>query len=212
MPPAYRWAVFTGIVREVGTVEAVETREGGARLTVRAPRTAAGTQTGDSVAVNGVCLTATAPPRADGALAFDAVPETLSRSTLGRLAAGARVNLEPALRAGDALGGHIVQGHVDGLARVTALEPEGDGARLTADLPPPLARLCVEKGSIALDGVSLTIAELGPGPGMIAVALVPHTLAETTLGRLAPGDEVNVEADILAKHVARLLETRNGAA
>jgi riboflavin synthase len=201
--------VFTGIVREVGTVDAVEMYEGSARLTVRAPRTAAATQAGDSVAVNGVCLTATAPPGADGALAFDAVPETLSRSTLGRLAAGDRVNLEPALRAGDPLGGHIVQGHVDGLARVTALEPEGDGARLIAEVPPPLARLCVEKGSIALDGVSLTIAELGPGPGTIAVALVPHTLAETTLGRLAPGDDVNVEADILAKHVERLLEARD---
>jgi len=212
VPPAYRWAVFTGIVREVGTVEAVETREGGARLTVRAPRTAAGAQAGDSVAVNGVCLTATAPPGADGALAFDAVPETLSRSTLGRLAAGDPVNLEPALRAGDPLGGHVVQGHVDGLARVTTLEPEGDGVRLTAEVPPRLARLCVEKGSIALDGVSLTIAELGPGPSTIAVALVPHTLAETTLGRLAPGDEVNVEADILAKHVERLLEARDRTA
>jgi len=211
-PPAYRSAVFTGIVREVGAVTAVEADEGGARLTIAAPQTAARTGTGDSVSVNGVCLTVNAPPAADGILAFDAVPETLARSTLGRLEPGASVNLEPALRAGDPLGGHVVQGHVDGVARVAALDPEGDGARLTVELTPDLARLCVEKGSIALDGVSLTIAALDPEGNTIAVALVPHTLAETTLGRLAPGDEVNVETDILAKHVARLLETRNGLA
>lgn len=202
--------MFTGIVRELGTVAAVESREGGARLRILAPRTAAGTTVGDSVAVDGVCLTATAPPTPGGELTFDAVPETLARSTLGHLAPGDPVNLEPALRAGEPLGGHVVQGHVDGVAQVTAVAPEGDGARLTVELTPALERLCVEKGSIALAGVSLTIAALAPG-SRIEIALVPHTLAETTLGRLRPGDEVNVEADVLAKHVARLLETRDDA-
>jgi riboflavin synthase len=210
-PPAYRWAVFTGIVREVGTVAAVEATPAGARLAITAPRTAKRTGAGDSVAVNGVCLTATAGPTRAGTLTFDAVPETLARTTLGRLGPGAAVNLEPSLLAGEPLGGHVVQGHVDGVARVAALEREGDGARLVFELPGGLQRLCVEKGSIALDGVSLTIAALGDG-GRIEIALVQHTLAETTLGRLAPGDEVNVEADILAKHVERLLEARNDSA
>ena len=196
--------MFTGIVRELGEVAAIDAAGGGARLTVRAPDTAAATAVGDSVSVNGVCLTAVATD--DGTLAFDAVPETLERSALARLAPGSPVNLEPALRAGEPLGGHVVQGHVDGVATVVALEPEGDGARLTLDLPHELGRYAVEKGSIALDGVSLTIAALDGA--RIAIALVPHTLAQTTLGRLAPGDPVNVEADILAKHVERLLETR----
>jgi riboflavin synthase len=199
--------VFTGIVRELGRVESVDATAGGARLTIHAPETAARTALGDSVSVNGVCLTATAAD--DGTLAFDAVPETLARSTLGSLAPGAPVNLEPALRAGEPLGGHVVQGHVDGVARVVSLEPEGDGARLTLELPGGLARYAVEKGSVTIDGVSLTVA--GLDGGRIAIALVPHTLAATTLGGLTPGDEVNVEADILAKHVERLLEARGGA-
>jgi len=197
-------AVFTGIVRELGEVASVEPREGGARLLVRAPETAARTAVGDSVSVNGVCLTATGA--VDGTLAFDAVPETLDRSALARLAPGAAVNLEPALRAGEPLGGHVVQGHVDGVATVVGLAPEGDGARLTLDLPRGLERLCVEKGSIAVDGVSLTVASVEGA--RIAIALVPHTLAATTLGRLEAGDGVNVEADALAKHVERLLKSR----
>jgi riboflavin synthase len=199
--------VFTGIVRELGRVESVDATAGGARLTIHAPETAARTALGDSVSVNGVCLTATAAD--DGTLAFDAVPETLARSTLGSLAPGAPVNLEPALRAGEPLGGHVVQGHVDGVARVVSLDPEGGGARLTLELPGGLARYAVEKGSVTIDGVSLTVA--GLDGGRIAIALVPHTLAATTLGGLTPGDEVNVEADILAKHVERLLEARGGA-
>ena len=196
--------MFTGIVRELGEVAAIDAGGGGARLTIRAPETAAVTTVGDSVSVNGVCLTAVAAD--DGTLAFDAVPETLERSALARLAPGSAVNLEPALRAGEPLGGHVVQGHVDGVATVVSLESEGDGARLTLDLPRELDRYAVEKGSIAVDGVSLTIAALD---GVrIAIALVPHTLAQTTLGRLAPGDPVNVEADVLAKHVERLLEAR----
>jgi riboflavin synthase len=196
--------VFTGIVRELGVVEEVAAAEGGARLTLTAPETAAGVAPGDSISVNGVCLTARAAEQ--GALVFDAVPETLARTTLGRLAAGDAVNVEPALRAGEPLGGHVVQGHVDGVGRVVSLRPEGEGARLTVELPDGLERLAVEKGSIALDGVSLTIASLDGR--RVDIALVPHTLAATTLGRLNPGDEVNVEADVLAKHVERLLEAR----
>lgn len=197
--------MFTGIVREVGSVEAVEVGEGGARIVVRAPRTAAGAAVGDSVAVGGVCLTATA---VDGeTLAFDAVRETLVRSALGRLRPGAGVNVEPALRAGDPLGGHVVQGHVDGVGTVRALEPEGDGVRLTVEADRGLLRYCAEKGSIAVEGVSLTVAALD-GDAFHA-ALVPHTLAETTLGGLRPGDPVNVEVDVLAKYVERLLEARD---
>ncbi len=194
--------MFTGIVREVGRVAAVDRREGGAAFRVRAPETAAAARVGDSVAVNGVCLTATGV--VDGVLSFDAVAETLARSTLGRLAADAPVNVEPALRAGEPLGGHIVQGHVDGVGRVRALEPEGEGKRLVVELPPALERYCVEKGSISIEGVSLTVA--ATGTAAVELALVPHTLGASTLGLLAPGDEVNVEVDVVAKHVERLLE------
>jgi riboflavin synthase len=190
--------VFTGIVREIGVVEALEAAEAGRRLLVRAPETAAGAAVGDSVAVNGVCLTAVAAD--DGVLAFDAVPETLRRSSLGRLAVGAHVNVEPALRAGEPLGGHFVQGHVDGVGRVRRADAEG----IEVEAGEEVLRYCVEKGSIAVEGVSLTIA--GLGSGSFAAALVPHTRSATTLGVLAAGDEVNLEADVLAKHVERLLE------
>jgi riboflavin synthase len=189
--------VFTGIVRELGAVDAVEESEAGVRLRVRAPETAAATAVGDSVSINGVCLTAVVV--ADGILGFDAVPETLRRSSLGRLASGAPVNVEPALRAGEPLGGHIVQGHVDGVARVRRADPEG----LEIEAGPEILRYCVEKGSIAVEGVSLTIA--GLTDDAFTVALVPHTRAVTTLGSLAAGGEVNVEVDVLAKHVERLL-------
>ena len=193
-------AVFTGIVRERGRVAAAELNGDGLRLRVEAPETASTAAPGDSVSVSGVCLTVTAAT--NGSLAFDAVPETIARTNLGRLAAGAEVNLEPALRAGEPLGGHFVQGHVDGTARVERLEPEGAGARLTLALPPDLLRYCVEKGSIALDGVSLTIAALRNDG--IEIALVPFTLEHTTLAAAAPGDELNVEVDLLAKYAERL--------
>lgn len=196
--------MFTGIVRELGAVEAVARDAEGVRLRVRAPETAAAAAVGDSVALNGVCLTASEV--SEGLLSFDAVPETLRRSSLARLAQGASVNVEPALRAGDPVGGHIVQGHVDGVGRVASVRPEGDGKRLEIAISPDLARYVVEKGSIAVDGVSLTVAALGTDA--FAVALVPHTLSATTLGALAPGDEVNIEVDVLAKHVERLLEAR----
>jgi riboflavin synthase len=193
--------VFTGIVRERGRVAAIEGGADGIRLLIEAAQTAAQTAVGDSISINGVCLTATAVE--DGVVAFDAVAETLRRTSLGRLEPGSEVNLEPALRAGEPLGGHIVQGHVDGVGHVRSLEPLGDGAELTVATPPELLRYCVEKGSITVDGVSLTIASLAEDA--FSVALIPHTLAETTLSGLGRGDEVNLEVDVLAKYVERLV-------
>jgi riboflavin synthase len=182
--------VFTGIVRELGRVASFD----GARLLVEAPQTSAGV--GDSIAVDGVCLTVV---EHDGdRFAFDVVAETLSRTTLGALTAGKPVNLEPALRAGEPLGGHIVQGHVDGVGRVRSISPQP----VWVDAPPDVLRYCVEKGSITVGGVSLTVAALDDAG--FAVALVPHTLAATTLGAAKPGDAVNLEVDVLAKYVERL--------
>jgi riboflavin synthase len=196
--------VFTGIVREIGRVETADGGEDGIRLVVRAPETAGRTQVGDSVAVNGVCLTAVAVD--DATIAFDAVPETVRRTSLRRVEPGTAVNLEPALRAGEPLGGHVVQGHVDGVGRVSAVEPEGEGCRLALEVPAELGRYVVEKGSLTVEGVSLTVAALDGNAAEIA--LVPHTLEATTLGALSPGDEVNLEVDVLAKYVERLLEAR----
>jgi riboflavin synthase len=148
-----------------------------------------------------VCLTVV--ETADGRLAFDAVPETLSRTALRRLGPGARVNLEPALRAGEPMGGHVVQGHVDGVGTVRSVEPEGATRRVWVDAPDGVLRYAVEKGSIAMQGTSLTVAGLDDAG--FAVALIPHTLAATTLGELEPGAPVNLEADVLAKYVERLL-------
>jgi len=198
--------MFTGIVRELGIVAAVDGGDGGIRLELDAPETAAAAALGDSVALAGVCLTVVALD--GGRLSFDAVPETLDRTSLGRLAAGDTVNVEPALRAGEPLGGHILQGHVDGLGTVHSNEPEGEGRRVRVDAGADLLRYCVEKGSIAVDGVSLTVAALDDDG--FAVALIPHTLAVTTLGALAPGDAVNLEVDVLAKYVERLLGARLG--
>jgi len=193
--------MFTGLVREVGEVVSVEGDGRGVRLAVRAPLTAADAAVGDSVAISGVCLTVVEAP--DGVVTFDAVPETLARTTLARLNSGARVNVEPALRAGEPLGGHYVQGHVDGVGTVRSVEPEGDGTRVWFDAPSDILRYAVEKGSIAVEGTSLTVAALDDAG--FAVALVPHTLRATTLGALATGDAVNLEVDVLAKYVERLL-------
>lgn len=196
--------MFTGIIREVGQVASVAGGADGVRLVVTAPQTAGSTAIGDSVGVNGVCLTAVA---VDGrSLSFDAVPETLARTTLHRLEAGDGVNVEPALRAGDPLGGHLVQGHVDGVGRVAAVVPEGDGRRVEIDAGGDLIRYCAEKGSICVEGVSLTVA--GVDGSRFAVALIPHTLSVTTLGTLTTGGEVNLEVDVLAKYVERLLGAR----
>jgi riboflavin synthase len=180
--------MFTGIVRELGRIIAFD----GGRLVVEAPQTHA--DVGDSVAIDGVCLTVV--EHEGGRLAFDVVGETLARSTLGALAKGDPVNVEPALRAGEPLGGHIVQGHVDGVGRVRSVDEP-----VWIDAPPEVVRYCVEKGSITVDGVSLTIAALDDAG--FAVALVPHTLAATTLGAAKPGTDVNLEVDVLAKYVER---------
>lgn len=193
--------MFTGIVQEVGRVVALG--EGG-RLEVEAPATAAGTSIGDSVAIDGVCLTAVGVE--NGRISFDAVLETLRRSALGRLRAGSGVNVEPPLRAGDPLGGHVVQGHVDAVGTVRSAEPEGEGARIWLDAPSAVLRYCIEKGSVTVAGVALTVTALDESG--FEVALVPHTLAATTLGSLGPGDEVNLEADVLGKYVERLLAAR----
>jgi riboflavin synthase len=184
--------MFTGLVREVGMVASFE----GGRLVVES---ATGAEAGDSIAVDGVCLTVV--ENGNGRLAFDVVPETLARVK----PFGAQVNLEPALRAGEPLGGHYVQGHVDGVGTVTAALPERDGRRLRVEPPAELLRYLVEKGSVAVDGVSLTVAALD-GAGF-EVALIPHTLSETTLSRLEPGARVNLEVDVLAKYVEKLLGT-----
>jgi len=196
--------VFTGIVRERGRVASVDGDGNGIRIRLEAPLTAGHVAIGDSVSLNGCCLTVV--ETADGTLAFDAVPETLARSSLDGLEAGSELNVESALRAGDPLGGHYVQGHVDGVGTVRSVEPEGDGRRIWFDVPPDVLRYCVEKGSVAVDGVSLTIAGLDENG--FAVALIPHTLSATTLGTLEPGARVNLEADVLAKYVERLVEVR----
>jgi len=193
--------VFTGIVREIGRVVSTRGDANGIRLEIEAPATAGATAVGDSIAVDGCCLTAVAVT--DGRIAFDAVPETLARTGLGGLEAGDRVNVEPALRAGEPLGGHYVQGHVDGRGRVRTTQTEGGGRRVWIEADPVLLRQVVEKGSIAVDGASLTVAEVDGDA--FAVALVPHTLAATTLAELGPGDGVNLETDVLAKYVERLL-------
>ena len=182
--------MFTGIVRERGRIASFED----GRLVVECATRAS---VGDSVALDGVCLTVV--DAQNGHLAFDVVPETLARAK----PFADEVNVEPALAAGDPMGGHVVQGHVDGKARLRDVQPEQTGCRIQVDLPQDLLRYCVEKGSIALDGVSLTIAAVDDHG--IEVALVPHTLEETTLGIRAPGDFVNVEVDILAKYVERLI-------
>jgi riboflavin synthase len=195
--------MFTGIVEGTGTVAALAAAAdaSGARLEVEAPWLAGRLALGESVAVNGCCVTVAEPTPAG--FAADLVAETLRRTALGGLQAGARVNLERPLPLGGRLGGHLVQGHVDGVARVLNRTPVGHGEEVRIELPPDLERYLVEKGSIAVDGVSLTVA--GVGPGWFAVALVPHTLEVTTLGEPRPGDPVQLEVDVVAKYVERLV-------
>ena len=195
-------SVFTGIVAERGRVEAVEAGEAGARIRVRA-ELASELAEGDSVAVNGACLTATT---ADGSeFTADVMRQTLGLTTLGGLDAGDPVNLELALRADDRLGGHVVQGHVDGTAVLVSSTDEGFARRLRFEAADELLAYVVERGSIAIQGVSLTVAALGEG--WLEVSLIPETLERTTLGDLAEGDSVNVECDVLARYVRRLLPT-----
>jgi riboflavin synthase len=195
--------MFTGLIADQGAVLAVARSGEGASLTI-GTRLAAELAHGDSVAVNGVCLTAT---RLDGdSFTAEAMLETLARSSLGGLHAGDRVNLELPLRAEDRLGGHFVQGHVDGIGEVRALREEGFARVLEIEPPAPLERYLVEKGSVAIDGVSLTVSGL-TGTGF-TVSLIPETLSRTSLGALESGSRVNIEVDVLAKHIERLLEAR----
>ena len=193
--------MFTGIIQDVGRIRAVTARGGDAEFVIAVGQLALGvTRAGDSIAVNGVCLTATRVGA--GEFAADVSRETLAVTTLAALGVGARVNLEPALRAGDALGGHLVSGHVDGIAEVLSLTPDARSVRVAVGVPPALARYIARKGSVALDGVSLTVN--GVEGRVFDVNLVPHTQAVTTLGEWAPGARVNLEVDQVARYVERL--------
>jgi riboflavin synthase len=193
--------VFTGLVADLGTVTSVDASDAGVRLTVR---TALELREGDSVAVNGVCLTATSVP--DGAFTADVMQETLRRSSLGALEEGSKVNLELPLRADDRLGGHFVQGHVDGLGTIWDVREEGFSHVVTIGAPPEIMRYVIEKGSIAVDGVSLTVS--GLGDDWLQVSLIPETLERTILGEATTGTPVNVEVDVLAKYIERLVPIR----
>jgi riboflavin synthase len=200
--------VFTGLVEELGEIVGVEERAPGRRFWVRASEVLADTRVGDSLAVSGCCLTAV--ERRDDRFAVDVVPETLARTTLGDWQVGEPVNLERALRFDQRLGGHLVQGHVDGVGTVGAVAREGDGRRLTLAVPADLARFVAEKGSLAVDGVSLTIARAwdpgDTGGSGCEIALIPHTLERTVAGAYASGRRVNLEVDLIARYAARLLE------
>jgi riboflavin synthase len=199
--------MFTGIVAELGEVTRVEHQSGAARLTIRG--STEGVVPGESIAVNGVCLTVTGI--LDGTFTADVMGETLSRSGLGALGSGAPVNLERSVRLTDRLGGHLVQGHVDATAAIISRTPAGNWDQVRIGLPGPISRYLVEKGSITVDGVSLTVSALSP-PGTGAdgqwfeVCLIPETLKRTTLGTRVPGDTVNLEVDVIAKHVERLMQ------
>lgn len=202
--------MFTGIIEELGSVRAVKHHDGGARIEITAATVLDDAALGASIAVNGCCLTVV--EHDGGWWAADAQGETLDRTTIGSLAPGDPVNLERPVRLADRLGGHIVQGHVDGVGRVVGREPEPDGStRLAVELPRGLARYIVEKGSVTVDGVSLTVTgiERRGDSDVFGVALVPHTLAVTTLGVRGPGDRVNLEVDVLAKYVEQLLTPRS---
>ena len=199
--------MFTGLVQDLGEITALDTTGDGVTLRVRTAL-ASDIAEGDSIAVDGVCLTATAI--ADGGFRAEAMHETLQRSSLGALRPGARVNLELPLRATDRLGGHIVQGHVDGLGEVRAVATDGFARIVTIGAPPALLRYVIEKGSIAIGGVSLTV--IGVGEDWLSVSLIPETLERTTLGTAAPGAPVNLEVDVVAKYVEKLLARGAGRA
>lgn len=192
--------MFTGLVQALGRIAAIDLSDGGARITVQAPL-AAELRLGDSIAVNGVCLSAA--ELGEGTFSADAMNETLRRTSLGDLAPNAEVNLELPLRAGDRLGGHVVQGHVDGVGRIRAATEEGFARRVQIEAPADVLRYVIEKGSIAVDGVSLTVAALDGTS--FTVSLIPETLQRTNLGQAGPGDTVNLEVDVLAKYVEKLV-------
>jgi riboflavin synthase len=192
--------MFTGIVEHRGSIVSVERGDGSMRLVVD-PGPITGIPIGGSIAVNGVCLTAVDAP--EGQIAFDLVAETLDRSTLGRLQPGDPVNLERPMPANGRFDGHIVQGHVDGVGEIQAVEPDGEGKRMRVRVPDDLARYLVEKGSVTIDGVSLTVAAVEGRE--VEIALIPHSLEVTTLGLRTVGEKVNLEVDVLAKYVEKLL-------
>jgi riboflavin synthase len=199
--------MFTGLVETLGTISRLEPIGPGVRLSVRSAVVAAGTKIGDSVAINGCCLTVVAV--AGDELSFEAGSETLSRTNLGKLAVGSGVNLERSLTVGDRLGGHYVTGHIDAVGALDVRRQEGDWSFLWFRVPRELTRQMASKGSIAVDGVSLTLVDVENE--RFSVALIPHTLAVTTLGKLAVGGAVNIETDVLAKYVARQLACLRGA-
>ncbi len=193
--------MFTGLVQALATVAQIAPSDPGKRLTIAAPMLAAAAQLGDSIAVNGCCLTVIA--RDGEQLSFEAGPETLLRTNLGELEPGSRVNLEPSLRAGDPLGGHYVSGHVEAVSTVDERQDDHEWSTFWFRFPRALGRYLVNKGSVAVDGVSLTVVDVEPE--RFSVQLIPHTLAMTTLGQRRPGDRVNLETDLLAKYVEKLL-------
>lgn len=202
--------MFTGIIEELGTVRSIERTTDSARVTIEGPLVVSDAEHGASISVNGVCLTVVTHDAAT--FSADVMAQTLSASGLGALHEGSRVNLERAARVDARLGGHIVQGHVDGTARVLAVTPEPDWTRIRFALDPNLVRYVVDKGSITIDGVSLTISavsELAEAPAWFEVSLIPTTLTLTTLGSLTGGESVNIEVDVLAKYVERMLNGRN---
>ena len=202
--------MFTGIIEELGTVRTIERTTDSARVTIEGPLVVSDAEHGASISVNGVCLTVVTHD--DATFSADVMAQTLSASGLGALHEGSRVNLERAARVDARLGGHIVQGHVDGTARVLAVTPEPDWTRIRFELDPNLIRYVVNKGSITIDGVSLTVSsvsEIAEAPAWFEVSLIPTTLTLTTLGSLAGGESVNIEVDVLAKYVERMLNGRN---
>ncbi|MDQ0983358.1 riboflavin synthase [Streptomyces sp. V2I9] len=198
--------MFTGIIEELGEVTAVERLADASRFRLRGPLVTEGARHGDSIAVNGVCLTVV--DTADGEFTAVVMAETLERSSLGALAPGSRVNLERPMALGGRLGGHLVQGHVDGTGTIVERTPSEHWEIVKVSLPPELARYVVEKGSITVDGVSLTVVDAAAGH--FTVSLIPTTLALTTLGHKQPGDPVNLEVDVIAKYVERMLGDRTG--
>lgn len=194
--------MFTGLVEEIGVVEELEQLDDAVRIAVRAPKVTEDAAPGDSIAVDGVCLTVV--DSVDGTFTADVMRETLDRSRLGTYKAGSRLNLERALAAGQRMGGHIVQGHVDGVAEVVSRTPSEHWEVVRFTLPERLERYVVEKGSIAVNGTSLTVSAVGEG--YFEISLIPTTLRDTTAGALAPGDPVNLEVDIVAKYVEKMVQ------
>jgi riboflavin synthase len=197
--------MFTGLIEEIGTIRDRTDVDGAARLTVAAEIVLDDVALGDSIAVSGVCLTVA--EILDGAFLADVMPESLARTTLGELTAGSRVNLERAVQVGSRLGGHIVQGHVDGVGQVASRTPGARWDDVVINVPGGITRYIVEKGSITIDGVSLTVTQVDDTS--FGVSLIPTTLTETTLGELAPGSPVNLEVDVVAKYIERLIGDRS---